>query len=99
MTASTPQRPSLAHVARGLTDVLSAQADANERAGVLSDETVALLRESGLVGLWVPECFGGAEVSPLEALESVEALAYADGATGWVLMAWQIAPMPAMPRR
>ena len=53
--------------------------------------TIALLRESGLVGLWVPECFGGAEVGPLECLEAVEALSYADGATGWVLMAWQVA--------
>lgn len=86
-----PGRPSLAQVARGLTEVLSAQADANEQAGVLGEETVALLRDGGLVGLWVPECFGGAEAGPLEALETVEALSYADGATGWVLLAWQVA--------
>jgi len=91
MSASAPEQPSLARVARGLTDALSAQGDANERAGLLSEQTVALLRESGLVGLWVPECFGGAEAGVLECLEAVEALAYADGATGWVLMAWQVA--------
>ena len=91
MMTGAPGRSSLAAVARGLTDAVSQRAEANERAGVLTDETVALLRESGLVGLWVPECFGGAEASPLECLEAVEALSYADGATGWVLMAWQVA--------
>ena len=91
MTAGAADRSSLAQVARGLTEELSSLADANERAGLLTEQTVALLRDSGLVGLWVPECFGGAEVGPLECLEAVEALSYADGATGWVLMAWQVA--------
>ena len=88
---SRPSRASLAKLARELREPVSARADANERAGVLDDETVALLRESGLAGLWIPECFGGAEAGPLEGLETIEALAYADGATGWVLMAWEVA--------
>jgi alkylation response protein AidB-like acyl-CoA dehydrogenase len=94
MTAASTETPapgSLVDVARELTDALSAQADACEAAGVLTDATVALLRDSGLVGLWVPERFGGAEAAPLEALEVIEAVSYADGATGWVLMAWQVA--------
>jgi indole-3-acetate monooxygenase len=38
----------------------------------------------------MPRCFGGAEVWPLEAIEIVEALSYADPSTGWVAMAWQV---------
>jgi indole-3-acetate monooxygenase len=94
-TGEAPDRTSLAAVASGLRDAVSAQADANEAAGLLSEETVALLRDSGLVGLWVPECFGGAEVGPVEGLEAIEALSYADGATGWVLMAWEVATASA----
>jgi alkylation response protein AidB-like acyl-CoA dehydrogenase len=88
---SAPPRGTLDEVARELTEAVAAQADANEAAGFLGDETVALLRDSGLVGLWIPECFGGAEARPVEGLRAIEAVSYADGATGWVLMAWQVA--------
>jgi alkylation response protein AidB-like acyl-CoA dehydrogenase len=81
--------------ARELTAALSELAPANEAHGSLTPATVDLLRESGLSELWVPACFGGAEASPLEGLEAIEAVAYADAAAGWVLFAWQLATATA----
>jgi indole-3-acetate monooxygenase len=81
----------LSDKAREMTPFFAAQADANEAAGLLTEKTVAALHEGGFVGLWIPQCFGGAEAWPLEALAVIETLSYADGSTGWVLMAWQVA--------
>ncbi|MGH2884681.1 MAG: acyl-CoA dehydrogenase family protein, partial [Solirubrobacteraceae bacterium] len=75
--------------------VLSDAAAANEAQGALTDETVKLLVETGVAHFWVPRQFGGSEATPLEGLATVEALAYADAATGWVVMAWQLATATA----
>lgn len=76
--------------ARRLYDVLNAQAAANETAGRLTDESVAALRKEALFSLWVPKKLGGLETWPLESLRTIEALSYADGSSGWVLMASQV---------
>lgn len=73
--------------ARALQPLLRSQAALNEAQGKLSEETFGALRDAGLLGMLVPECFGGAEANTLEALEIIEALSYADGSTGWVQMA------------
>ncbi len=72
-----------------IAPVLRAEADGNEAAGRLSDRTIRTLREAGLLSFMLPECFGGAEVGPVEAIEIIETLCYADASAGWVAMADQ----------
>ncbi len=76
--------------ARALDPLLRAEAGKHERDGRLSDTTIAALKDAGFFGLLVPKCFGGFEVGPVEALAIYEALAEADGSTGWVLMACNV---------
>jgi alkylation response protein AidB-like acyl-CoA dehydrogenase len=77
--------------ARRLVPFVAAQAAANEAGGRLTDATVAALNDSGLLGMWIPQSLGGTEAGPVEGLEIIEAVSYADGSTGWVLMATQVA--------
>ena len=81
--------------ARELNAFFVAQAERNEAQGFLTDETFKALHDNGFFGLWVPKCFGGSEASPIEGLEVIEALSYADGSTGWVVMAAQVATATA----
>lgn len=76
--------------AQTLQPLLEAEAEAGEGQGQLTERTVAALHDSGLMGMWVPREFGGAELWPTESLKVVEALSYADGSTGWVFMALQL---------
>lgn len=73
--------------ARDLAPLVEREAASAEASGRLSQATVAALTEAGLWGMWVPRDLGGGEVWPVESLEIIEALSYADGSTGWVLMA------------
>lgn len=73
--------------ARGLRLLLDRMGPINERLGALSDEVVEALHENGFFAMWTPRCFGGAELSPTESLEVIEEISYADGSTGWVIMA------------
>jgi alkylation response protein AidB-like acyl-CoA dehydrogenase len=41
------------------------------------------MRASGLFSLWLPQAFGGAELSPLDFVRVIENLAEADGSVGW----------------
>src|SRR5688572_10504460 len=77
----------LVEKARALAPLFRAQAEANEQAGRLTDETVAALRTGDYWGLMVPRCFGGLEADLLEMLEIYEIISEADSSTGWVLMA------------
>ena len=85
ITASPGAR--LVQQARNLNPLLRVQAPLNEARGKLTDEAFAALRDNGLLGAFIPRCFGGAEANTLEALEIIEALCEADGSTGWVQMA------------
>lgn len=73
--------------ARALEPLLRAQGPSSESHGKLTDEAFGAMRDAGLLKFLVPQCFGGAEANTLDALEIIEALSYADGSTGWVLMA------------
>ncbi|GAA4008962.1 acyl-CoA dehydrogenase family protein [Streptomyces sp. NBC_01352] len=63
---------------------LAALADENEKLGKLSDETVALLRSSGVMRMLQPAKFGGDVAHPRDFAEAVMAVARHDGAAGWV---------------
>lgn len=61
-----------------------AQAETNEQLGMLSEESVALLRKTGLMRHLQPREFGGDEGDPAEFAEAVIAVARRDPAAGWV---------------
>lgn len=90
--ASPSQRSASPLVARArvLAPLFSELAEANEAGGRLTPETVEALRSGDFFGLMVARCFGGAEASPLEALEIFETISEADASTGWVLMACNV---------
>jgi alkylation response protein AidB-like acyl-CoA dehydrogenase len=72
-----------------LDDVLAtvgAHADFGERHGSLAPESVAALRDSGLLRLWRPRSLGGYEVSPRAYTELAEAVARRDTAAAWLMM-------------
>jgi alkylation response protein AidB-like acyl-CoA dehydrogenase len=77
--------------ARNLFSFLSEQSAANEKQGRLAEVSIDALRQAGLFSLFVPEELGGAELWPAQGIEIIEALSRADGSTGWVVMATQVA--------
>jgi 3-hydroxy-9,10-secoandrosta-1,3,5(10)-triene-9,17-dione monooxygenase len=77
---------------------LAALAEENETLGKLSDETVALLRATGVMRLLQPAKFGGYAAHPRDFAEAVMAVARHDGAAGWVcgvvgVHPWEVAQM------
>src|SRR5512139_1884365 len=81
--------------AKRLAPLLSSKAEANEAAGRVSDESISALHEAGFFGLMVPQAVGGAEANPVQVLSVVEELCKADIATGWVVMAANVATASA----
>ena len=77
--------------ARELSPLVSDQGISAEKQGRLTDTTVSTLRQSGLLSLFVPRALGGAELWPAPGIEIIETLTRADGSTGWVVMATQVA--------
>ena len=74
-----------------VSDVLTTRADelrslasVNEELGKLSDETVQILRESGVMKLLAPVEYGGTRAHPVEFAETVMKIASLDGSAGWV---------------
>jgi indole-3-acetate monooxygenase len=91
-----PTQPSLTHSvlltrAKELSSFITEQGLAGEAQGRLTNTCVATLRDAGLFSLFVPKALGGAELWPVQGLEIIEALSRADGSTGWVVMATQVA--------
>ncbi|KQZ75561.1 acyl-CoA dehydrogenase family protein [Nocardioides sp. Root151] len=56
----------------------------NEKLGRLTDRTVELLRETGVIRMLQSAKYGGAEAHPRDFAEVVMRLASLDGSTGWV---------------
>lgn len=86
-TLSPVMEPGAAERMKGIISRLSALSEANEAAQRLTPETMALLSEAGLLYYLVPKCFGGEEVWPVEMMEVIEHMSYADASTGWSMMA------------
>ena len=68
-----------------LESVLSAEADAGERARRLTDRTVAALKDAGIMSMWVPKPLGGLELDFSSALRVIEELARIDASAAWVV--------------
>ncbi len=77
--------------ARQILGTVSAEAARSEAKGQLTEAAMAALHGAGLFQLLLPKCFGGSEAGVVEALETLEMLSEADGSTGWVVMACNVA--------
>ena len=73
--------------ARGLRPLIEGEAEEAERRGTTTKKVVDAVAEQGLFWTMVPAACGGAEASIETALGVFEELAYADGSTGWSVMA------------
>jgi indole-3-acetate monooxygenase len=78
--------PSLPERARALQPLVRERAAAAERAVAPDADVVRAMAEAGLYSMCVPSALGGAEADPLTTIATIDAIAQADGATGWVLM-------------
>jgi alkylation response protein AidB-like acyl-CoA dehydrogenase len=80
---------------------LEATAEETERLGKLSEESVKLVREAGVMRLLQPRDFGGYAAHPRDFAEAVMAVAAHCGSTGWVCGVGGVHPweMALMDRR
>lgn len=81
--------------ARRLAPMLSGKGADNEANGKLSDEAVEAMREAGFFSMMVPKEVGGMDLTPVQVLATVEAMCNIDTATGWVMMASNVATASA----
>ncbi len=66
------------------TEVIRAHAAEIDRQARFPDEAIAALRQAGLLGLGVPEAYGGPGGSPTEIVAAVEQVAAACASTGMI---------------
>ncbi|HVZ10343.1 acyl-CoA dehydrogenase family protein [Rhodopila sp.] len=71
--------------ARALQPLLSARADEANRIRRLTPDVVAALKEGGFFRMLQPASIGGMEMKPSDFSQVTEAIAMADGSTGWVV--------------
>ena len=63
---------------------IAALGESNERLGRLDDAAAKLLRDTGVIRMFQPARYGGAEAHPRDFAETVMRIASLDGSTGWV---------------
>lgn len=76
----------LVESAHELRSLIEEHADAAEAGRRLALPTVDALTGAGLMRMCTPAAYGGLEVDPVTLIESIEAVALADGAAGWCSM-------------
>jgi alkylation response protein AidB-like acyl-CoA dehydrogenase len=72
--------------ARAVGPIVRAHADDGEAQRRLPSPVVDALVAAGLMRLCVPAVYGGPEVTPMELVECIAAVAEHDGAAGWCVM-------------
>lgn len=70
--------------------LIRSSAARNEELGRLTDEVVQAMHDSGVFRIGIPKNLGGYEFSPRQVIETLEKVSWADGSTGWALMALQM---------
>ena len=85
MTIAAPTDPVAR--ARALRGLVESEAARSEEQRTMPGNVVDALADAGLFWVMVPHELGGAEADTRTAIEVFEELAYADGSTGWSLMA------------
>ena len=74
-------------VAESMSELIRSEAESAEHKGSLTEPVVAGLRDTKLFWMSVPTEVGGGGGDLLDAIDVIEALSAADGATGWSFMA------------
>ena len=85
-TIELSTRDQLLAAAEALRPLVAEHADAIERERRLPEVVVRALTEAGVFRMAVPAALGGLEVDPGTFMRVFEALAAADGSTGWCVM-------------
>lgn len=86
MAASTTDRiAGYLGAIRDLAPLVVEHRDAFDRQRRLPDVVFTSLSDAGLFRLWLPEAFGGPELSPFEFMSIVEAASALDGSVGWLV--------------
>jgi alkylation response protein AidB-like acyl-CoA dehydrogenase len=75
----------LDHV-RKIGPILEENAEENDRLGRLNEATFAALKPLRMSHIFAEEKIGGAQLSPRQGLELIEAITYHSGGAGWVSM-------------
>jgi alkylation response protein AidB-like acyl-CoA dehydrogenase len=73
--------------ARSLRSLIEANAAEADTQRSLPEPVTRALAASGLFGMLVPKELGGMEVDPATYIDVIDELSYADGSTGWVVLA------------
>ena len=68
---------------RDRTALIRSEAPATEAGGQLTPAVVDAMRDAGVFRMTMSRALGGPELSPLEQLDVLEELAFADGSAGW----------------
>jgi alkylation response protein AidB-like acyl-CoA dehydrogenase len=104
MAIETRHRASIGTRVQAVTDVAGRHAAQVDREAAFPEAAVAALRESGLLGLTLPEDVGGLGGGPVEFSEVAAAISAACGSTGMIYlmhvstsMCVAAAPPPGMP--
>ncbi|MGN7247454.1 acyl-CoA dehydrogenase family protein [Janibacter anophelis] len=93
MTKTSP----LEHI-RAHAETLRTEAAPSDELGRLTDTTVKILRDSGVMRLYAPTEYGGAEAHPVEFMEAAMEVGQSSPPAGWVtgvvgVHPWEIAMM------
>lgn len=71
---------------RKIGPILEENAEENDRLGRLNEATFAALKPLRMSHIFAEEKIGGAQLSPTQGLELIEAITYHSGGAGWVSM-------------
>ncbi len=85
-TVASMSADTIVDVARGLGELIEANADDGERIRRLPLPTAKALTGAELMRMCVPEAYGGPEIDPITMVQAIEAVAHSDGAAGWCTM-------------
>ena len=83
---ASPPALTVAEAVRRLAPAIGARAEEIDAGRQLPADLLAELRAAGLFRMLAPRSHGGLEIGLLASMEVLEALAAADGATGWTAM-------------
>ncbi|HYK64032.1 MAG TPA: acyl-CoA dehydrogenase family protein, partial [Patescibacteria group bacterium] len=89
----TPEAKTLLAAVRELAPSISARSPEIDAARRLPLDLLDQLKSAGCFRMFVPKSHGGLEVDVPTSMEIIEALAAADGSTGWVVMIGCETPM------
>ncbi len=82
-----PRRTDFRASAESVSDLIRSEAEAAEHKGSLTEPVVSAFRDTKLFWMSAPTDVGGGGGDLLDAIDVIETLSAADGATGWSFMA------------